>query len=136
MIFWLFTVLPVIAIVPFAMLNKIPGLSANSAIILLLVIVPLAIYYFISAGPIKNEMEKAIIRIGYYINFIIYMIATLISFNLLVIGGFLFTGLVPMGMQLDPNNAIYLVLLGIYILLTSSIGMWYLSFSKKWIRSI
>jgi len=59
------------------------------------------------------------------------MIMVLNSFFLIVVGGFLLTDQVPMGMNLIPENAFSIIIAGIYLLIISAIGMWYLSMSRK-----
>lgn len=71
------------------------------------------------------------LRVTFYVNFAIYMFAILVAFYFLIIGGFLFTGQTPIGLDLEKRQAPILVGLGIYLIAISAFGMSYLTKTKK-----
>ncbi|WP_235292996.1 hypothetical protein [Portibacter lacus] len=134
------TLIPLLIIIPLSFIGWFENSSGTIAFVALICIIPLVLYYYFSNQIIEKGLKEdntnnTILSITFYVNFLIYMIATLIAFNLIIIGGFLVGGDVPMGMELVPSQIPYLIGGGTYLLIISILGMIYLSQSKKLIRS-
>lgn len=126
------TLIPTLLLLSAGPLGLLEGLSISNSAMIMLALIFLSTYYYISYQTLKTKEQYSIIlSVLFYVNFLLLMIVVLISFNLIVVAGFLYTNQVPMGMDLEPSQATGLLLLGLYLIIISSLGMYYLSFSKK-----
>lgn len=127
---------PIFLIIPLSFLQLFGDNSLTLVFIALTCIFPLLYYFHTSKVAIKKQEGYSIfLSITFYFNFIVFMITVLVAFNFIVIGGFLFAGDSPIGMDLEKSQAPSLILLGAYLILVSANGMYYLSTSKKKILS-
>ena len=130
--FILAIVLPFFIFSLLSITGMVESISIETGVLLLAILLPLSVYYFTSYNRITQLQGNDILTsILFYVNFFIFMIMVLNSFFLIVVGGFLLTDQVPMGMNLIPENAFSIIIAGIYLLIISAIGMWYLSMSRK-----
>jgi len=105
-VFVIFTLLPLLVIFPLSMLEYFGSNSAALSLICLVSILPLTVYYYQSRQALSSNGEfNTILRVTFYVNFLIYMFAILVAFYFLIIGGFLFTGQTPIGLDLEQSQA-------------------------------
>ncbi|WP_235295778.1 hypothetical protein [Portibacter marinus] len=129
------TLIPTLIYLPLGALQLVGSLSLVEVFLITTALASVTAYYIFS-NRLFRRRESFDMRLSFlfYANYLMYMIIVLISFNLIVIAGFLYSEQVPMGMNLLPEQATSLLLLGIYLLLISSLGMYYHSFIKKKIK--
>jgi hypothetical protein len=130
------TILPLLLIIPLSFLQFFGDNSGVLSLISLACLFPMVFYFYTSQMAINEKKEFSILlNITFYFNFIAFMIAVLVAFNFIIIGGFLFGGDSPIGMDLQKSQAPGLLFLGLYILFISANGMFFLAKSKKVILS-
>jgi hypothetical protein len=130
------TLIPLLVMLPLSLLQFFGDNSGVLSFISLTCIFPMIYYFYVSYLAIKERKDFSILlSITFYFNFIAFMIAVLVAFNFIIIGGFLFGGDSPIGMDLEQSQAPVLILLGIFLIAISANGMYYLSQSKKIILS-
>ena len=118
----------------------VKGIGNTEGAFALITMIPIAFYFIVSRKKLfetdfdtikDNSLFTSDLSITFYLCFLIFMLSILFSFNLLITGFFLFSGQVPMGMQLVPEDAMKVVITGIYVSIFSLIGLYYLIQSKR-----
>lgn len=131
-----FTILPILTYLILSVVGVFNSIAIGNAFFILIVLTIVVAYLLLAYNHFKERRKfDTLLSLLYYINFLIYMVTTLISFNLLVIGGFLFTDQVPMGLEINPDQALSITCLGIYVLCVCILGMYTVYFSKKQIQT-
>ncbi len=128
-------VAPLFLYIPLGLMGSLGGLAATNALLISLALASISAYYYLSWQILSKKLPHTqLLSILFYANFLIYMLLVLVAFNLIVVSSFLYGGDVPMGMDLEVEEAPTLMILGIYILIVSSFGMHYLAWARKQIQ--
>lgn len=148
-VFYLFAVVIVLPTIILAILGLagigIKTIGPTEGVVLLFSMIPVLLYFYISFTKLNkidytstssNEHFTSELNLSFYANFFIFMVTILFSFNLIITGFFLLNDQVPMGMQLEPEEAPIIIGLSLYLLLAGIAGIYYLVHSKRVLRPL
>ncbi len=139
-------IIPLLALSTIGVLNLgLRGIGPIEGVFIFTAIIPIATYFFISKIKLdkvaferqsNNKLFTIELTLSFYLSFFMFMIAILFAFNLLIVGGFLLNDQVPMGMQLQPQDAVAVIAVGLGLLTMAFAGSYYLVHSKRILRPI